>query len=107
MKLNQIVGITKILSDRKIPEDIEKYLESDYWSGSKKQFLKKGDMDLFHFIRAVISDNKKTIVALTIDNINDFEIANDFSILFEPTTLNLAFLYIFAAAFFGINPICD
>ena len=41
MKLNQIVGITKILSDRKIPEDIEKYLESDYWSGSKKQFLKK------------------------------------------------------------------
>ena len=59
MKLNQIVGITKILCDRKIPEDIEKYLESDYWSGSKKQFLKKGDMDLFHFIRAVISDNKK------------------------------------------------
>ena len=59
MKLNQIVGITKILSDRKIPEDIEKYLESDYWSNSKKEFLKKGDMDLVHFISAVISDNKK------------------------------------------------
>ena len=59
MKLKQIIGITKILSDKKIPEDIEKYLESDYWSGSKKEFLKKGDMDLFHFIRAVISDNKK------------------------------------------------
>ena len=42
MKLKQIIGITKILSDKKIPEDIEKYLESDYWSGSKKEFLKKG-----------------------------------------------------------------
>ena len=41
MKLNQIVGITKILSDRKIPEDIEKYLESDYWSGVKSNFSKR------------------------------------------------------------------
>ena len=59
MKLNQIVGITKILSDRKVPEDVEKFLNDEYFSESKKTFVKYGDMDLFHFIRAVISDNKK------------------------------------------------
>ena len=55
MKLNQIVGITKILSDRKVPEDVEKFLNDEYYSESKKTFVKYGDMDLFHFIR---SNNK-------------------------------------------------
>ena len=57
MKLNQIVSITKILSDRKIPEDVEKFLEDEYFSESKKTFVKYGDMDLFHFIRS----NNKTL----------------------------------------------
>ena len=52
MKLNQIVSITKILSDRKIPEDVERFLEDEYFSESKKTFVKYGDMDLFHFIRS-------------------------------------------------------
>ena len=55
MKLNQIVGITKILSDRKVPEDVEKFLNDEYYSESKKTFVKYGDMDLVHFIR---SNNK-------------------------------------------------
>ena len=55
MKLNQIVGITKILSDRKVPEDVEKFLNDEYYSENKKTFVKYGDMDLFHFIR---SNNK-------------------------------------------------
>ena len=57
MKLNQIVSITKILSDRKIPEDVEKFLNDEYYSESKKTFVKYGDMDLFHFIRS----NNKTL----------------------------------------------
>ena len=57
MKLNQIVGITKILSDRKVPEDVEKFLNNEYYSESKKTFVKYGDMDLFHFIRS----NNKTL----------------------------------------------
>ena len=52
MKLNQIVGITKILSDRKVPDDVEKFLNDEYYSESKKTFVKYGDMDLFHFIRS-------------------------------------------------------
>ena len=57
MKLNQIVGITKILSDRKVPDDVEKFLNDEYYSESKKTFVKYGDMDLFHFIRS----NNKTL----------------------------------------------
>ena len=58
MKLNQIVGITKILSDRKVPEDVEKFLNDEYYSESKKTFVKYGDMDLFHYIRVNIKDHK-------------------------------------------------
>ena len=58
MKLNQIVGITKILSDRKIPEDVEKFLNDEYYSKSKKENVKFGDMDLFHYIRVNIKDHK-------------------------------------------------
>ena len=59
MKLNQIVGITKILSDRKVPEDVEKFLNDEYYSKSKKENLKFGDMDLFHYIRVNIKDHKE------------------------------------------------
>ena len=52
MKLKQIIGITKILSDRKVPEDVEKFLNDEYYSESKKTMVKYGDMDLFHFIRS-------------------------------------------------------
>ena len=58
MKLNQIIGITKILSDRKVPEDVEKFLNDEYYSKSKKENVKFGDMDLFHYIRVNIKDHK-------------------------------------------------
>ena len=58
MKLNQIVSITKILSDRKVPEDVEKFLNDEYYSKSKKENVKFGDMDLFHYIRVNIKDHK-------------------------------------------------
>jgi len=59
MKLNQIVGITKILSDRKVPDDVEKFLNDEYYSKSKKENVKFGDMDLFHYIRVNIKDHKE------------------------------------------------
>jgi hypothetical protein len=58
MKLNQIIGITKILSDRKVPDDVEKFLNDEYYSKSKKENVKFGDMDLFHYIRVNIKDHK-------------------------------------------------
>ena len=59
MKLNQIVGITKILSDRKVPEDVEKFLNDEYYSKSKDEFIKIGDMDLYHYIRSHLKDSKR------------------------------------------------
>ena len=59
MKLKQIIGITKILSDRKVPEDVEKFLNDEYYSKSKKENVKFGDMDLFHYIRVNIKDHKE------------------------------------------------
>jgi|TARA_R110002051_G_scaffold174691_1_gene244877 hypothetical protein len=58
MKLNQIVSITKILSDRKIPDDVQKFLDDEYYSVSKKQNIKFGEMDLLHYIRVNIKDHK-------------------------------------------------
>jgi len=37
MKLKQIVDITKILSDRKIPDDVIKFLDDEYYSISKNK----------------------------------------------------------------------
>jgi len=59
MKLNQIVGIAKLFSDRKIPVDVEKFLEDEYYSSSKQKNVKYGDMDLFHYIRVNIKDHKE------------------------------------------------
>ena len=59
MKLKQIVGISKILSDRKVPEDVEKFLHDEYYSKSKKDYVKFGEMDFFHYIRAKTKDQKQ------------------------------------------------
>jgi hypothetical protein len=59
MKLKQIVDITKILSDRKIPDDVLKFLDDEYYSISKKQNIKFGEMDLLHYIRINIKDHKE------------------------------------------------
>ena len=59
MKLNQIVGISKILSDRKVPDDVEKFLSYEHYSKSKDAFIKYGDMDLIHFIRSHIKDKRQ------------------------------------------------
>tara|TARA_R100001086_G_scaffold146734_1_gene77658 strand:+ start:667 stop:909 length:243 start_codon:yes stop_codon:yes gene_type:complete len=59
MKLNQIVAISKILSDRKVPDDVEKFLSYSHYSKSKDTFIKYGDMDLFHFIRSHINDKRQ------------------------------------------------
>ena len=59
MKLNQIIAISKILSDRKVPDDVEKFLSYEHYSKSKDAFIKYGDMDLIHFIRSHIKDSKR------------------------------------------------
>ena len=54
MTLNQIFKITGVLSTkRKQPIDMVNLLEEEYYSESRDEFIKYGDMDLIHFIRAM------------------------------------------------------
>ena len=56
MKLKEIFKIEKILTNRKTPCDIEEFLETEYFTESGNTFLKYGDMELTHFIRANLKE---------------------------------------------------
>lgn len=58
MTLNQIFKITGVLTTRKLPVDIVELLEEEYYSESRDAYIKYGDMDLIHFIRAL---RKRTV----------------------------------------------
>ena len=51
MKLNKIFEVQSVLDERKTPCDIPEILESKYWSKSKKEYIRLGDMDITHFVR--------------------------------------------------------
>ena len=51
MKLDKIFEVQSVLDERKTPCDIPEILESKYWSKSKKEYVKLGDMDITHFVR--------------------------------------------------------
>ncbi len=56
MKLKEIFKIENILSGRKTPCDIEKFLDEEYFTESGNTFIKYGDLDLTHFIRANLKE---------------------------------------------------
>ena len=58
MKLRTIFEIQAIIDGRKIPIDIEEFLETKRWCKSKEQKMKYGDMDITHYIRSVAKDNE-------------------------------------------------
>jgi hypothetical protein len=51
MKLNKIFEVQSVLDERKTPCDIPEILEQEYWSKSKKEYVRIGDMDITHFVR--------------------------------------------------------
>ena len=51
MKLNKIFEVQSVLDERKTPCDIPEILEQEYWSKSKKEYVRLGDMDITHFVR--------------------------------------------------------
>lgn len=78
MKIRTIFEIQAIIDGRKIPYDIEEFLETERWCKSKERWVKYGDMDITHFTRAMLKDMDilklrksydKTQVGLTIANI--------------------------------------
>ena len=51
MKLDKIFEVQSVLDERKTPCDIPEILEQEYWSKSKKEYIRLGDMDITHFVR--------------------------------------------------------
>ncbi len=56
MKLRTIFEIQAIIDGRKIPYDIEEFLETKRWCKSKEQKMPYGEMDITHYIRSVAKD---------------------------------------------------
>lgn len=79
MKLKEIFNLMEqpYVHDRKTPCDIEEFLDYEYYSSSKKKYVKYSDMDLTHFIRAILKssnqvelNNQLTIANNTIAKLN-------------------------------------
>ena len=58
MKLRTIFEIQAIIDGRKIPIDIEEFLNTERWCKSKEQKMPYGEMDITHYIRSVAKDNE-------------------------------------------------
>ena len=48
----------KIDIDRQLPCDVVEFSNQEYYSTSKKQYLKYKDMDLIHVLRSLLKDKK-------------------------------------------------
>ena len=60
--LNKYIKHMEIDSTRRLPSDIYRLAEETYYSESRDEEIKKGDMDLFHLIRALIKNsNEKSL----------------------------------------------
>ncbi len=55
--MKQLIKIINVITNRATPYDICELLEQDYFSNSRQENIKYGDMDLFHFIRVFINKN--------------------------------------------------
>ena len=49
MKVNKALEIISVIDERKTPSDMHK--EYVYYSDSKEELLRLGDMDMIHFMR--------------------------------------------------------
>tara|TARA_Y100000385_G_scaffold179760_1_gene185681 strand:+ start:526 stop:768 length:243 start_codon:yes stop_codon:yes gene_type:complete len=58
MKLIKVIKLIELIGDSTIPVDIKKHLDEEHYSKSKDAFMKIGDMDLYHYIRSHLKDNK-------------------------------------------------
>ena len=68
MKLDTIFEIQSIIDDKKIPCDIPKILDTEYFSKSKGVHMRLGTMDITHFVRVY---NKKVVDDVDIETIHN------------------------------------
>ena len=64
MTLDETFKIESILDKRKTGHDILEFLDTKYFSKSKQEYIRYGDIHLQHFIRIflnLVEDNNKSI----------------------------------------------
>ena len=57
MKIKDILKIESIIDKRAIPSDILEFLDQNYYSESKEDHIRFGDIHITHFIRIFINKN--------------------------------------------------
>ena len=62
MKIKDILKIESIIDQRATPSDILEFLDYTYYSESKEEHIKYGNMHITHFIRVFI--NKDNVVEM-------------------------------------------
>ena len=58
MKIKDILKIQSIIDQRAIPSDVLEFLDQNYYSESKEDHIKYGDIHITHFIRIFINKNE-------------------------------------------------
>lgn len=61
MTLGDIFKIQSIIDKRATPHDIEEFLEQEYFSNSKSQYIKYKDIHITHFIRIFIVRSEENV----------------------------------------------
>ena len=59
MKVSKVIDLISLIGDSTIPVDIKEHLNEEHYSKSKNVWIKIGDMDLYHYIRSHLKDNKQ------------------------------------------------
>ena len=57
MTLDQAVGIQSIIDGRSIAIDTVEFLDQTYYSKSKEEWIRYGDMHIDHFLRVFQNDS--------------------------------------------------
>ena len=57
MKIKDILKIESIIDKRATPSDVLEFLDQTYYSKSKDEHIKYGDMHIAHFLRVFINKN--------------------------------------------------
>jgi acyl carrier protein phosphodiesterase len=69
----------KIDIDRQLPCDVVEFSNQEYYSTSKKQYLKYKDMDLIHVLRSLLKDKKYLEIREELLMNRNFELQNKYN----------------------------
>ena len=69
----------KIDIDRKLPCDVVEFSNQEYYSTSKKKWIKYKDMDMIHVLRSLLKDKKYLEIREELLMNRNFELQNKYN----------------------------